>query len=164
MDRNPHLKVVEGSLGGKSFEVTEDGLKLGRGDACEVRLPDPGVSREHARVFLHNAGVWVQDLGSRNGVFVKGKRILRPKQLSPGTEFTVGDHRFTVEVDSEPATEEVASPVVTITEGPTQVTPVHGAAEPTVSVQPPGGSGRLVLGLAIGLLVLGMIAVALLSG
>lgn len=163
MDRNPIMNVLEGTRAGETFPVTTEGLMVGRGEQCAVRLADPGVSREHARVFLHNAGVWVQDMGSRNGVFVKGKRISRPKQLSPGTEFTVGDHRFTIALTDEvPEPAPAAAPPVDIPEGPTRIAP----AEPTVSVSPPESPSRLPLILvAVGVfLVLAMIAVWLLSG
>jgi len=159
MDRNPHLKVIEGALAGESYEVTTEGVMVGRGEDCAVRLPDPGVSREHARVFLHNAGVWVQDMGSRNGVFVKGSRISRPKSLSPGTEFTVGDHRFTIALDAEQETEKTAPPVVTISEGPTSIT-----NEPTVNIPSAPNRTPLILGVVGVLLVLGMIAASLFAG
>jgi pSer/pThr/pTyr-binding forkhead associated (FHA) protein len=52
----------------------------------------------HARVLLHNGAVWVQDQGSRNGVFVNDKRVVRHKQLSPGDALTVGEQSFTIEI------------------------------------------------------------------
>ena len=160
MDRNPILKVLEGTLQGEAFEVTAEGLMLGRGEDCAVRLSDPGVSREHARVFLHNAGVWVQDMGSRNGVFVKGTRIVRPKQVSPGTRFQVGDHFFTIELTEGPPPKPPAEPIEPVHEGPTQITPM----EPTVSEPAPTSKLPLTLGIVGVLLVLGLIAATLLSG
>lgn len=136
MDQNPQIKVLEGELQSARFEVTEDGIVIGRGEACAVRLPEPGVSREHARVFLHNAGVWVQDLGSRNGVFVKDVRITRAKQLSPGTRFKVGDHVFVLELTDEAPAEASAPPVVQIAE-----TSYESANEPTVRIPVPKRSG-----------------------
>ncbi len=109
MDRVPLLVGVSGPLSGQRFRVTPEGLVVGRSPDCDVPIPDQGVSREHARVLLHNAAVWVQDAGSRNGVYVNGKRITRHKQLSPGAELTIGQHGFTLELtapeDAPPATE-----------------------------------------------------------
>ena len=69
MDRVPVLVVVEGPLKGKRFEIRSgEGSTIGRDDGCDISIPDPDVSRQHARVILHNAGVWVQDDNSRNGV------------------------------------------------------------------------------------------------
>ena len=161
MDQNPQLKVLEGALEGARFEVTQAGIVIGRGEDCRIRLSEPGVSREHARVFLHNAGVWVQDLGSRNGVFVKKTRITRAKQLSPGTTFEVGDHTFVVELLDEKADEGSTPPIVQIPEASTQV-----ANEPTVSEPAPRASGSRV-GLwvfAVVGFVLAAIAASLLAG
>jgi len=101
MDRIPMLVATRGPLAGKRYPVSSDGLVLGRADSCDVPIPDQGVSREHARVLLHNAAVWVQDSGSRNGVYVNGKRVSRHKQLSPGAELTIGVHAFTLELAAE---------------------------------------------------------------
>ena len=69
----------------------------------DVVIPSEGVSRQHARVLLHNGAVWVQDQGSRNGIFVNEKRVVRHKQLSPGDALTVGEQTFTVEVSIVPS-------------------------------------------------------------
>ena len=102
MDRVPLLVATIGALKGQRFVVTADGLTIGRGVDCEVMIDDKGISRVHARVLLHNAAVWVQDAGSRNGVFVNGKRITRHKQLNPAAELRVGEHAFTIELGSVP--------------------------------------------------------------
>ncbi len=161
MDQNPQLKVLEGTLKGERFEVTPDGIVIGRGDGCQVRLIEPGVSREHARVFLHNAGVWVQDLGSRNGVYVKDARITRAKSLSPGTRFKVGEHTFVISLTEDQNDEGPPPPVVGVPERPTNV-----GNEPTVSEPAPVAplrSGR-VWAVVGGLLALAAIAATLLSG
>ncbi len=87
-----------GHFTGHSFEVTQAGLRIGRDPGNELYLPDNDVSRFHARVVLHNGAVWVQDAGSRNGVFVNDSRIPEHKTLGVGDELAVGKHRFTVEM------------------------------------------------------------------
>lgn len=98
MDRVPLLAGTEGSHAGQRYPITADGLVLGRDPTCSIHLEGDGISREHARVFLYNASVWVQDSGSRNGVFVNDKRLTRPKSISPGDVVRLGDHRFTLEL------------------------------------------------------------------
>jgi len=162
MDSNPVLKVIEGSLQGQVFEVTPEGLVIGRGEECAVRLADPGVSREHARVFLHNAGVWVQDMGSRNGVFVKGQRLARPKQISPGTELSVGDHRFCLELSEAAAGDEKA------TAGPPAPSEESAPGdayemEPTVRESAPASKLPLIFGVVGAVAVLAVIASLLMA-
>ena len=109
------MVATKGPLKGKRYSVTEAGLMVGRDDTCDVVIPDAGVSRQHARVLLHNAAVWVQDEGSRNGVFVNGKRVVRHRQLSPGVEMLIGEHAFTLELAAglpAPAPEPAQEPTV----------------------------------------------------
>ena len=99
MDRQPVLVATKGPLEGARFPVGEDGVTLGRDPDCVVVLDDANVSRFHARLVFHNAAIWVQDAGSRNGVFLNDKRVVRHKQFGPGDELVLGDHSFTLELD-----------------------------------------------------------------
>ena len=101
MTRIPLLVAKEGALAqeGKRYEIPEgEGLKLGRAPESDIVIPNDNVSRVHATVQLHNDSIWVQDNNSRNGVFVSGKRVIRPKELRPGSDLEVGDHIFTLEI------------------------------------------------------------------
>jgi len=91
--------VTKGPLEGARFPVPTDGLSIGRDPDCNVILDDANVSRYHARLVFHNAAIWVQDVGSRNGVFLNEKRVVRHKQLSPGDELVIGEHIFTLELE-----------------------------------------------------------------
>ena len=99
MDRVPLLIAIEGALKGNRYQIVEgDGVYLGRSEVCEVMIPDQEVSRQHAKVTLHNAGIWVLDAGSRNGVFINDKRVVRPTELRPGGKLTIGEHEFILEL------------------------------------------------------------------
>jgi Nif-specific regulatory protein len=65
-----YLTVTEGARRGSLFPLRPDGPnRLGRGMECEVRLIDPGCSREHAEVVRQATGWWLRDLSSRNGTY-----------------------------------------------------------------------------------------------
>lgn len=106
MDRQPVLVATRGPLEGAQFPIEAEGLTLGRDPDCTVVLDDSNVSRYHARLVFHNAAIWVQDVGSRNGVFLNEKRVVRHKQLSPGDELVIGEHVFTLDLrirEAEPS-------------------------------------------------------------
>jgi EAL domain-containing protein (putative c-di-GMP-specific phosphodiesterase class I) len=42
------------------------------------------VSKRHAELFFHQAGIWVRDLGSTNGTSVNGERIQGERRLEEG--------------------------------------------------------------------------------
>ena len=112
MEQVPVLVAIEGPLKGKSYPLQEgDGNTIGRADECDITIPDNDVSRQHARVILHNAAVWVQDDNSRNGVFVNDKRVVRrPLELRPGGKVTIGIHVFQLELQEELKEEIVIPP------------------------------------------------------
>ena len=53
---------------------------------------DSGVSRNHACIRISRSGVFVRDLGSRNGVFVNGEELLsmRDYPIQDGDELKLG--------------------------------------------------------------------------
>jgi len=104
MDQVPVLVVIEGPLTGQRFVLAEgDGNTIGRSEDCTIVIPDPDVSRLHARLILRNSAVWVQDENSRNAIFVNDKRVVRrPEELRPGGQVRLGEgrHIFCLELDA----------------------------------------------------------------
>ncbi len=98
MDPVPVLVAVSGALAGGSFVITTQGLRMGRDPDNEIVIDDEGTSRQHARVILHNGAVWIQDAGSRNGVFVNGERVPDHRQVNPGDRIQVSSSVFEVQL------------------------------------------------------------------
>jgi len=144
MDRIPFLVGVEGILAGRRFQVTVAGLRLGRDPENEVHIDDSGVSRQHARVLLHNGAVWVQDAGSRNGIFVNGNRVPDHKQVKEGDRIVLGAHTFTIELTG---TVEKTEPLHAAT---SEQPPVQAARSPALPVAVVG-AGILLLVACAGL-------------
>jgi chromosome segregation ATPase len=61
----------------RSFSLGPDPVLVGRAAECAIRSDDPRVSRTHARIFFDEGSVWIEDLGSSNGVFVGPEKIKR---------------------------------------------------------------------------------------
>lgn len=72
---------------GEVFSVPAHGIEIGR--QAELRFPaDPFVSPRHCRVTLFEGGVGLQDLDSRNGVYV---RLREGVAVYPGDFFLLGN-------------------------------------------------------------------------
>jgi DNA-binding winged helix-turn-helix (wHTH) protein len=69
---------------------------LGRDPDLELFLDSPSVSRRHALIRISAAQATVEDLGSKNGTFVRGGRIERPTRLEDGDVVTFGSIEVTI--------------------------------------------------------------------
>ncbi len=68
-----------------------DELTVGRGGGCGIVLTaDQFVSTVHARVFRRGEELLVEDLGSRNGTFVNGERVVAPTRVKRGDRVQFG--------------------------------------------------------------------------
>jgi pSer/pThr/pTyr-binding forkhead associated (FHA) protein len=65
-------------------------ILVGRAPSADIRIGDPRVSRLHARIEMRDDGVYVEDLGSRNGTSVDGEMIAGSRRLAAGEEIGVG--------------------------------------------------------------------------
>jgi DNA-binding winged helix-turn-helix (wHTH) protein len=63
---------------------------LGRVDDGVVWIDAATVSRRHARILVAEPGVTIEDLGSKNGTFVRGERIAGPTALVHGDVIRLG--------------------------------------------------------------------------
>lgn len=84
------LLVTDGALQGTSLPLGSSGVLIGRAPSCTLVLDDDYASNRHARIYPHEGGWWVEDLGSTNGTFVDGERIVAPRSLEPGTPVRIG--------------------------------------------------------------------------
>lgn len=76
------------------FELPEGAFVIGRSGECQLSLDDPLVSRKHASLNVRAEGVSVQDLESRNGVYVNGTRISGSRDLTDGDRITIGSQEM----------------------------------------------------------------------
>ena len=84
------LWVLTGSMSGSVHPVGDAETTLGRAYGGDIQLPDPGVSRQHARIVRSSGAFEIEDLGSRNGTFVDGRRVYGRVALTPGARVRLG--------------------------------------------------------------------------
>src|SRR5277367_3072066 len=65
---------------------------IGRGVDCQLSLDDAMVSRPHAALRVYAGSATIEDLGSRNGVFLNGVRIDKSEPLHDGDQIRIGSH------------------------------------------------------------------------
>jgi hypothetical protein len=86
-----NLIVQIGPDPGQVFAVQKDTQTIGRSLANDIAIPEPSLSRQHARIWIAPYGFVIEDLGSTNGTFVNRQRVTGPTPLRPGDTLQLGD-------------------------------------------------------------------------
>ena len=83
---------------------------IGRDRDVVVRIDDESVSRRHARISVGRDAAMLEDLNSRNGVFVGGRRISGPVSLANGDTLKIGYATLIVRVIDRQGSTRSANP------------------------------------------------------
>jgi pSer/pThr/pTyr-binding forkhead associated (FHA) protein len=82
---------------GSAFDLGPRPITIGRAESNVIALPtDEYASSSHARIEELRDGIWVVDLGSRNGTFVNGAQVEGREQLRTGDLVRVGETELRV--------------------------------------------------------------------
>ena len=84
----------------REYRIGASALLVGRGSHCDVRITTHFVSREHARIVRDGGQVLIEDLGSKNGVFVNAVRVEQRGALRHGDLVTIGETQFRFETEA----------------------------------------------------------------
>jgi diguanylate cyclase (GGDEF)-like protein len=66
-------------------------MLVGRILSAEILLAEKGVSRRHAKITVDGDSVTIEDVGSSNGTFVNGERVVGTQQVQEGDKIQIGD-------------------------------------------------------------------------
>jgi transcriptional regulator with PAS, ATPase and Fis domain len=129
---DPGAKLSVTISDGMTVEVRlgQKEVKIGRGHEADLQLPDPSVSRLHAKVFRVGQQYFLADLRSRNGTHADGRRVTQ-LALEDGGKFQVGPFRIHfhrpvsgISAGEEPTVPPGGAPVIT---GPVGAEPARAA-------------------------------------
>jgi len=71
-----------------------DKLLVGRGQNVQLWVNDKNISREHSALLYENNGIYITDLGSRNGTYVNDERIEEKRKLNEGDEIRLASTSY----------------------------------------------------------------------
>jgi serine phosphatase RsbU (regulator of sigma subunit) len=98
-----YLYLTAPGMPAQKFVLDRPVTTIGRSSMNDLPIADKMLSRQHARIFRDgNGGLVIEDLGSRNGTFVNGERLVSQLTLKSGDRITVGG--VTLKVESESTT------------------------------------------------------------
>jgi hypothetical protein len=153
------LIVREGTQVGTTFPLVGEALVLGREEEVDIPIHDPEVSRRHASITWQSGGYVLEDLGSTNGTYLNGVKLIGPQPLKARDRIGMG--QTVLEFQPQPEAVAAAHPAT----APMPVASPSPPPSPDVaSEEEPEGRSRCLLwgcGCLVALGVLLMIAAVL---
>ena len=86
----------------KELKIDQDEIIIGRDTGNDIQIDNIAVSREHARIIKGPNYYFIEDMSSKNGTFVNGKKINK-KFLKEDDEITIGKHSLQIVLEENPA-------------------------------------------------------------
>lgn len=132
-----------------------DELTLGSGRAAALRLFDPAVSSVHCRLRVLEAGILVEDLSSKNGLYVGGARVASALLAESGAAFVVGRSAVCVRMLERDERDEPSEPLPGVIGSSAPMLRVarlvrrHAKSRVPVLLQGESGTGKDVVARAI---------------
>ncbi len=92
-DAVPFLEQLTGEGEGRLIELKGKRVSFGRGQENDIVILSESVSRNHAAIFKKGPNWFVEDAGSKNGVFVNGS-FHKKAPLTAGDVIQIGEIAF----------------------------------------------------------------------
>jgi serine phosphatase RsbU (regulator of sigma subunit)/pSer/pThr/pTyr-binding forkhead associated (FHA) protein len=90
----PEIEVQSDHGRGRRVAMTGPRIVIGRGRESDVFLPDYRLSRRHAEIEQRGDSYFLIDLGSTNGTFLNGQRVIGERRLRDGDLIALGESRL----------------------------------------------------------------------
>ena len=86
------------TTGAGEFLLVEGVNVIGRDAGVAIQVDSAGVSRHHARIVVAGGEARIEDLGSKNGTYLRGVRVTGPSALADGDDIRLGRVVLTVRI------------------------------------------------------------------
>jgi predicted component of type VI protein secretion system len=90
------LIIQTGKHQGKAIDLAGTDCIIGRHEGCKIRIASDDVSKQHCRLKHKADGLYLKDLGSRNGTFLNDQQIAEEVKVKPGDLLRVGPMTFLI--------------------------------------------------------------------
>ncbi|WDE95370.1 FHA domain-containing protein [Lentisphaera profundi] len=88
------ILFTAGSLLGKKLNFEQNSITIGRSHTCTLVINDAKISGRHMELSLHDDVIFLEDLGSHNGVFLNGQKIFQASKVQIGDKISIGKESF----------------------------------------------------------------------
>jgi pSer/pThr/pTyr-binding forkhead associated (FHA) protein len=84
---------------GDAVRVDQASMVIGRSRSCDIVIDSPKASRHHASLTLVEGELWIEDLGSANGLWLQGEKVTR-RRVVVGDVYAISDETLRFALDS----------------------------------------------------------------
>ncbi len=96
-----YLALPPGSADVEQLDISKDEIVLGRRKGCDIVLADKKASGRHTMVRRSGVRYFVKDLGSSNGTYLNGTRIVEERELSGDDWIRIGQTEIQFKANSK---------------------------------------------------------------
>ncbi len=127
-----------------SFTVLKESFTIGRSPQCEVVIPHEGISRKHCQISYKDGDLYIEDLGSVNGVYIDGKKIASntPTKFQTFLSVSFGSvQSLRIELDDNMSTGPIAGSVAAVTASANKTSP--SITRSNLKIERPDRTGKI---------------------
>jgi DNA-binding winged helix-turn-helix (wHTH) protein len=88
-------------LNERTFPLADGENIIGRDPRCTVWVDESGISRRHARIFVTSSSATIEDLDSKNGTFIRNRKVDAPRPMTDGDLIRLGSTKLKFRMWSE---------------------------------------------------------------
>ena len=111
------LKSNHTALSNRVFPIKPESL-VGRSNECDITLAAAHLSRRHAKLTIQEDLLYVKDLGSANGTYLNGKRVISEERVRRGDELRFDTLSFAVIGPAQDMDKTTVRPIPNIKQNP----------------------------------------------
>ena len=102
---------------GREIPVSDGDVVLGRSHSAGIRIDEETVSRSHALLSIREGRAVVRDLGSSNGLFVNGRKVVGQAPVADGDTILLGSAALVLSILAPPDADVRTAMIATIPPG-----------------------------------------------
>lgn len=102
---SPNAAAMRLVMGRREIALLEGENILGRDEAAHAHIDSAKASRRHARIVVTGTRATIEDLASKNGTFLRGRRLVATETLRDGDEIVIGPILLTFRAGASRSTE-----------------------------------------------------------
>ena len=97
----PELILTSPEFKGQSCQLPDGDYSVGAAVGNQIQIMDSSVSGKHCRILVYGNEIIVREAGSKNGVFVEGRKVLAQMGVKHQQVLRIGKVEAVIALDTD---------------------------------------------------------------